>query len=151
MSMRDKIRDQLYGSAEDEAKYEASAEAFGLVTDPRSQRKTLLIALAVDALLAILVIFAPDYVAGAASRDGESLYFALIVPFMTGFVITFSLYRMYHQAFHPGGKHPRIEDGVMSGFSGYDQRSSEWTVWFIATGGGAVNLIALFVLSVIFH
>jgi len=152
MSMRDRIRDQLYGSAEDEARRENAAGAFASLTDPldqpRSARKTLFIALGVEALLAGLACLAPGYVSGLLN-DGEALYFAILVPFLTGFAIAFSLYRMYHQAFHPGGKHVRVRDGVMSGFSGYDERSSEWTVWFLATGGGVLNLVALYVLTVV--
>jgi hypothetical protein len=151
MSLHDHIDEAFFGDEEERAERDQYLDAFASLIDstkdPHALGRLLLCALAVEAALALSVVFRPGFLIEYA---GEYL---LLIPFLTfglGFFIAFSLYRMYEQTFDRGEKKVEIDRGIMSGYSGYDARSRYYVIWFVAAAGAILNVALIAILGLSF-
>src|SRR5438552_1339002 len=114
MSLQDKIRDQLYGSVQDEEKSEQSAAGLGDFLEsqdrPYAAPKTLLVCLLVEAAVLGAIYFKARSVWNIVST-GQGLYIGLGVPFFLVFMIAFAAYKILKWKFSPPSPPP---EGVMS-------------------------------------
>lgn len=143
MNIRDEIRDQIYGSAEDTAEVEAIADEYSKWTDaadsPFGAQKLFAAALVADAVLFILTLFGLRYV--RIFLDVVQVFaFGLIAAFVIGFFIAFAAYKIFKNDIQTDVE-PHIDSGVMSGYSDYDEQGREFMVWFLAAGGGVLNAV----------
>jgi hypothetical protein len=151
VDIRDEIRDQLYGSAEDEAERESLASGFDdlLSADgrPFGGQKTFVYCAVAEAIVAGLILFNPRYVSGVIDWL-DTLIYGSIITFGIGFIATFNAYRILRNDVLPDNK-PRVDSGVMSGYSGYDRRQRQFTVWLVASAGGVANILFLLLLLLV--
>ena len=150
MNIRDKIRDELYGGNEDELKSEAAAAEYSDLLEgdgkPFGGQKTFLYCAAADAVVAALIIFTPSFVRSII--DGPEIIYGALATFAIGFVATFNVYRILKNDVLPQRDVP-IDDGIMSGYSGYERRQQQFTIWLVATAGGVANALLLFILTML--
>jgi hypothetical protein len=143
MNIRDEIRDEIYGSQEDSAEVEAIATEYSQWTDkadlPYGAQKLFALALAADAALFILTLFGLGYVRYLLNSV-QVFAFGLIAAFVIGFFIAFSAYKIFKNDIQTDTE-IHIDSGVMSGYSDYEAREREFTVWFLSAGGGVLNAI----------
>jgi hypothetical protein len=151
MSIRDKVRDTLYGSAADEAESERSAAGYSDLLNeadrPFAGQKRIVFCLAAEVFVVAVIILAPGYVRGLIDWP-DTLIYAAAIPFAIGFFAAFTAYRIFKNDIRPDRDEP-VNSGVMSGYSGYDRRQRQFAVWLVAAAGGVVNMLLLFLLLVI--
>jgi hypothetical protein len=151
MSLHDKIDDAVFGDEEERAERDQYLDAFASLIDstekPHTLGPRLLIALGVEAAIALLAILKPGLI---VDHFGEYLLFVPVVAFANGFFIAFSLYRMYQFSFARGERPADVKSGVMSGFSGYDARSGNYTIWFVGAAGALLNVAVIAALAIFF-
>ena len=147
MSIRDKIRDDLYGSEADERKSEATASALSEFTDtmdrPFAAQMRLGVAVLIEALCigAILVFPRQVYMIGVAA-----LAYVAMAVFAVGAVIGFTASTLLYQWSQARDSMP-VEDGdLMSGFEAEERRQSQFQIWFAAAAAGIANFILLYAL-----
>lgn len=149
MSIRDKIRDKLYGSAEDEAESESKAARFASLAEPDSDpfaaQKRLVISLIVEAAILAVIFFFPRSVRNFVYDATE---FSILTSFALGFLIGFTAYRVLKTDVLSDRDTP-VQSGVMSGYSGYERRQRQFTIWLVASAGGVFNTLFLFLLLTI--
>lgn len=151
MSIRDKIRDSLYGGAEDEAKSERNAAAIESFTDsmerPFGAQKRLVLALLVEAVVIAVIFVSPRR---AITYAGYSPYFAIMAAFALGFTMAFAGATLMNSSLLANDD-PPIEDGIMSGFYEQERRERQFKLWLTAVAGGVFNVILLYVLVTIWN
>ena len=146
MGIQDKIRDELYGSAEDELKSEREAAALGELTDtsqlPFVVEKRLAICLLLEAAGLAFIFFFPRV---AGSYFARVPHIVVIGWFVLGFVIGFAAYTVLRTEVLPEND-VSIDSGVMSGYSAYESRQRQFSVYLAGAAGGVVNLVIFFIL-----
>jgi len=146
MSIRDEIRDDIYGDGEDAAKRgETAAELADLVDDdapPFAGRKLVAYCAVAEAIVILGILFAPRYVRGLIVIAPEAVIGSVLVPFVIGFITAFTAYRILRNDVLPSRDIP-VDDGVMSGYSGYEARQRRFTIWLVAAAGGILNVLLL--------
>jgi hypothetical protein len=151
MSIRDKVRDTLYGSAADEAESERRGASYAALTDsvdrPFGAQRRLAWCAAAEAIVVAVILFAPGYVRGLLDWL-DTLFYAAAVTFGIGFFAAFSAYKVFKEDIRPDSDVP-VDSGVMSGYSGYDRRQRQFIVWLVAAAGGAVNILVLLALLMV--
>ena len=123
MSIRDEIRDDIYGSADDSAKREETAADLADLVDqdapPFAGRKLFAYCAVAEAVVILAILFAPRYVRGLIVMEPEGMIGSVLVPFVIGFITAFTAYRILRNDVLPSRDIP-VDDGVMSGYSGYE-------------------------------
>jgi len=148
VSIGDKIRDELYGSSEDEAQSENSAAAYEELLEADGQpfggQKIFIYCAAAEAIVLALILFYPSYVHGIIDWF-DTLIYGSIITFSIGFLATFTAYRILKNDVF-GDKNVPVDSGVMSGYSGYERRQRQFTIWLVAAAGGVANMLLLLLL-----
>ena len=145
------LQDDFFGDEEERAERDRYLDVFASLINSTERPQTLgprlLIALAVDAAIAVLAVFKPGVI---IDHFGEYLILVPVLAFANGFFIAFSLYRMYQFSFSRGERPADVQSGVMSGFSGYDKRSGYSAIWFVGAAGALINVAAMLILAFLF-
>ena len=151
MSIRDKVRDSLYGGRDADARNEEAAMSIANFTDklerPFPDGKTLIGCLVVEATIIAIKFFAPWVVMDLMTLSLGLFRLAALGTFALGYLIAYATIRIMRSLkTFKDTDHP-IESGVMSGFSYEIQRERKMFTWLICAAAGALNTIVLFLLE----
>ncbi|MEP7075282.1 MAG: hypothetical protein ABI878_05685 [Acidobacteriota bacterium] len=147
MSLQGKIRDELYGSEDQERAVDGRALALERIADETNAFQTLkvfVICVLIEAATIVLIFFWPHTVRGFLSV-GSAWPFWLGVPFLVGILIGLTGFKLVRESISRCD--PPI-DGVLSGYAEDLKRERQFTIWFVAAGAGVSNLILLYFLLV---
>ncbi|MEP6849536.1 MAG: hypothetical protein ABI999_11820 [Acidobacteriota bacterium] len=152
MSIRDSIRDELYGDGpEAELKSERQAAAYENLLDddedPWAATKELLIYAIVEAGILGLIFFAPHWVAGFA-YEVRAMPYIIVMIFALGFLISFRSIKLLRTRVFK--KDPTEEDGIAAAYTRDIDRENRFNNWLLGAAGGLVNLIGFFLLLALF-
>ena len=151
MSIRDKVRDSLYGGRDADARNEEAAMSIANFTDklerPFPAVKTLILCLVVEAAIIAIQIFAPWVVMYLMTLSLGLFRLAALGTFALGYLIAYTSIRIIRSLRTLKDADQPIESGVMSGFSYEIQRERRMFTWLICAAAGALNTIALFLMQ----
>jgi hypothetical protein len=148
MSFQDKIRDQLYGSEEQEQAVDGRAMALERIAGETNEFQTLkvfVICALIEAASVASIFFGPHAVLAFAAM-AKAWPFWIGVPFLVGILIGLTGYKPVRQRI---SRSDLSVDGVLSGYAEDLKREREFTIWFVAAGAGVFNLILLYVMLVV--
>ncbi len=144
MSLQDKIRDNLYGSDQDDVESELASSAYDEVLEsassPHSAFKVLAITVTAEIGLIAMFLVAGDRVEGFL-YDENFVYLAMAV-FAIGFLIAFTTFRMFE---HSWGYRDRRNSNIFSGHPTGPNTGGIW-IWFLSTAAGVFNMILFYLL-----
>lgn len=147
MSIRDKIRDELYGGEEDERKNEERAAEFEDVEvalgNPFAAAKLLGVCVLIEGTWIALQIFAKNWVRHLM-EEREGVVLGFYGPFILGFLLAFSAFKFWRSSWSRPGAGKTGED--MPVFTDYDRGEPKMAIWFVSAGGGMLNTLVLFAL-----
>ena len=148
MSIRDKIRDQLYGSAEDERKSEERAAELGDLDEslgnPFAAAKLLGVCIVIEGTAIALQIFARNWVRHVIA-EREGVIIAFYGPFILGFLLGFSGYKFWRSSWSRTASATTSDD--MPAITDYDRGEPKMAIWFVSAAAGVLNTLMLFVLN----
>ena len=152
MSIRDQIRDDIYGSDQDDEKIEladASVRFSDLLESDRPYEtpKTLLICVLAEIALIGAIFFGSRlvFVLMASQLVVYVVIGMILVPFLLGFTIAFTAYRLVKERF----SRPEVPfDGPMS-LIDRSSADSQMAIWFVSAAGGLANLAGFWILLLV--
>ena len=148
MSLRDEVRDDIYGSGENEAEVERFASEIASVADiadkPLGAQKLIAMSVAAEIAAVIVALFGLRYL----RLIFDDLYIALCGPvliFFIGFFGAYAAFKIYKDDIARDND-LYINSGVMSGFADYERRQSQFTIYLVSAAGGVANVLLVFAL-----
>jgi len=147
MSLRDSIRDELYGPDEDSVVDEVALPAYSEIiesaSDPRFAFKVLAITVPAEVGLIAMFLAADNTLAGLL--DLENYVCLAMIAFAIGFLIAFPIYRLIEQKLGHRGPSISLSPGVLSGYTGHEP-TGYIGIWFISAGAGVLNVFLFYAL-----
>lgn len=151
MSIRDKIRDELYGSDDDDRAIQESIEEYEKLSKslspPFAAFFTLAVCLLIEGTWIGLQFFARSWVRHF-SEDEDVILLGILGPFVLGFFLVFSACKLWRSSWTV--EPPTTRDDMPT-FTDYNRGEPKMAIFFVSVGGGILNTLVLWGLHSIWY